>query len=84
MKIKKFNESWQENAFLRKEKYSVLLDEILSTIKEKFSTWENDNEYHYTPETYDLLEGLVSQLERFDVETYNKFIQKLEEITYDR
>ena len=81
--IKKFtdiNESWQEKAFLRKEKYSVLLDEILSTIKEKFSTWENNKEYHYTPETYDLLHGLITQLGRFDEEIYDIFMEKLEEI----
>lgn len=81
MKIRKFNENWQENAFSRKDKYMDLLNNVLDAIKEKTSEWMQDNEYHYTSEMYDLLTSLIENLDRFsDDDFYKLYKKELEEI----
>ena len=40
MKLKRFNESWEENAYNRKEEYFDLLNDVLDTIKEETMSWK--------------------------------------------
>jgi len=80
MKIRKFNENWQENAYNRKEEYFLLLDDVLDSIIDETSLWKDDIEWHYTPEMYDLLKSLISDLGRFSEKLSNDFLQKLEKI----
>jgi len=80
MKVKKFNENWQENAFNRKTEYVNLLDDVLETYKEQSKKWENDDKWHYTAEMYDLLESLIENLERLDEDLSSEYMIKLENI----
>lgn len=84
MKIKKFNENWQDKAYIRKDKYAELFEEILETMKDKLGVWIDDKDWHYTGEMYDLLKGLIDNLERFDEETHTKFVEKLEKINIEQ
>lgn len=80
MKIKKFNENWIENAFSRKNEYGKLLNDVFDVINKKFSEWIEDKLYHYTPEMYDILNSIISNIEVFDENLYNLYKEKLEEI----
>jgi hypothetical protein len=80
MKLKRFNESWEENAYNRKEEYFDLLDDVLDAIIDETGSWKDDEEWHYTAEMYDLLKSLIDNLGRFSGKLEKDFLIKLEKI----
>jgi len=70
----------KKKAFSRKTEYVNLLDNVLETYKEQSKKWENDDEWYYTAEMYDLLESLIENLGRFSEDLSNEYITKLENI----